>query len=133
MNNDTETLLAQLRTLEEADRGPFPYRGCFQLKATSPERYHDLTPDLDVYLSEIAGYRSWGRRILRWADDKIESVQSRLRLSFFDRFPAYTDLKALLALSVAPDVAEALDNADQTRAVLLELLRKIQAARADSA
>lgn len=121
--------LDELESLRAVDVGPFPYTGCRWLQGVIGEPYNDLIPDLDEYLSEFAGYRSWGKRILKWPDEKIAAVEVRLKQSFFDRFPRYVALKPLLASSQASDVRTALKNADRTRDVLLQLLSIIREGR----
>ena len=128
-----DELLARLSALEAADTGPFPYDGCRRLRADRSPDTAELVPDLTMFLSDLAGCRSWGKRILRWPDDKIDSVAPRLSHSFFDRFPQYRVLTERLASGVAPDVSKALANADETREVLRQLLSAIRSARkADS-
>jgi hypothetical protein len=117
-----DDVLNQLDALSESNAGPFPYEGCRQLPSAARKRHEGLIPDLDTYLSECAGYRSWGKRILQWTDERIETIEKQLHQSFFDRFPAYAGLKPILASSKASDVSNALRNADETRAVLVELL-----------
>jgi len=99
------------------------------LRAAVHGNHDDLNPCLDLYLSEVSGYRSWGKKILRWPDEKIAAVETRLGQSFFERFPVYSDLQSVLGSPEASDVSEALDNADQTRVVLLRLLSLIRDAR----
>lgn len=122
----TNDLLRQLDALSESDVGPFPYDGCRWLRTAVRERLDGLVPDLDSYLSEFAGYRSWGKKILEWPDERIATVEKRLSQSFFERFPAYAGLEPILGLSEASDVRRALNNAEQTREVLLHLLSAIR-------
>jgi hypothetical protein len=123
-------LLAQLEVLNRSRAGPFPYEGCRRLRAAVGERHEGLIPDLDLYLSEFAGYRSWGKRILTWSDEKIATVEKRLSQSFFDRFPSYAELKPMLDVTDASDVRRALGKADRTREVLLQLVLAIRRSRA---
>jgi hypothetical protein len=120
-------LLEELKTITESDVAPFPYEGCRKLQQFAPEISGEIIPDLDVYLSELAGYRSWGKRILGWPDEKIENVQRRLQQSFLDRYPAYARLEAQIA--AADDVRRKLEIAEQTRSVLSKLLAKVRAER----
>ena len=128
-SSKVDDALRELDALRKSDTGPFPYVGCRQLRAAVGGRHAGLIPDLDMYLSEIAGHRSWGTRILKWPDEKIQAVERRLHESFFDRFPAYAELEPILASLGTPDVARTLRNADRTRAVLLELLSAIVISR----
>jgi hypothetical protein len=123
-------LLSQLDALSGSDGGPFPYEGCRRLRAAVGERHEGLIPDLDAYLSEFAGYRSWGNKILTWSDEKIAAVENRVSQSFFDRFPSYAELKPILEVTEASDVRRALQNAEKTREVLRHLLLAIRRARA---
>ena len=55
--NETDELFANLSKLIASDVGPFPYADCRKLQGD--DKYPALIPDLDTYLSEMAGYRSW--------------------------------------------------------------------------
>ena len=122
-------LLDQLDALSESEARPFPYDGCRWLRVAARDRHEGLVPDLDSYLSEFAGYRSWGKKILEWSDEKIATVEKRLSRSFFERFPAYAELKPLLGSSEASEVRRTLHNAEQTREALLQLLSAIRRER----
>lgn len=123
-------LLAQLGTLEKSDVRPFPYEACRAVQRRD-DRYEGLIPDLDSYFSELAGYRSWGRRILTWADEKIETTRRRIEIPFGERFPGYRELQTLPEES--NDLRKALDIAERTRTVLLQLLNELQSERAIAA
>jgi hypothetical protein len=118
-------LIADLDALHKLDTRAFPYADCRKLQQIGSS-YSALIPDLDVYLSELAGYRGWGKRILKWPDDKIEEVHQRAGASFFDRFPAYAEQQAQITPTTVPDLYVTLDRANQTRAVLRELLAHLQ-------
>jgi hypothetical protein len=124
-----DELLRQLDASCRSDVGPFPYAGCRRLLAAGGGRDDGLIPDLDMYLGEIAGYRSWGKKILQWPDEKIQTVERRLQQSFLDRFTVYAELEPVLSSLDVPDVRDALFKADRTRAALQELLSAIRAAR----
>jgi hypothetical protein len=124
-----DDLLSQFDALRKRDAGPFPYEGCRWLQAAARERHDGLIPDLDVYLSEVAGYRSWGKKILKWSDEKIAAVEQRLGQSFFERFPNHAALQPLVTSPKASDVRRALHNVDQTREVLIQLLTAIRRTR----
>jgi hypothetical protein len=124
--NEINSFLEKLDALKTADAGAFPYDGCRQMQAADETTYATLIPDLDSYLSEITGYRSWGKRLTRWPDEKIDHVEHRLQQSFADRYPQY-------AMAKFPnDVRNALDLADRTRAILGEILRRLRAERVAS-
>lgn len=126
-----EEMLLRLKGIEAADVVAFPYEDCRKLQRID-ERYVALVPDLDVYLSELAGYRSWGKRILSWPDEKIEEVHRRVGESFFDRFPMYGDLETRITSADVPDLHATLDRAERTRITLRDLLSDLQRERAAS-
>lgn len=130
--SNIDDLISQLDTLSKSSSVPFPYDGCRRLRALAQNRHEALIPDLDTYLSEFAGYRSWGKAIVQWSDQQLEAVEKRLHQSFFDRFPNYVELKSFLKSDEASDVSDALRNTDRTRTVLLELLAAIRTSRGES-
>jgi hypothetical protein len=127
-----DELLSELKGIDAADGGTFPYEDCRKLQRISGADA-SLIPDLDAYLSEVAGYRSWGKRIVSWPDDKIDEVEGRIDASFFDRFPAHGPLREIIEADEVPNVRNAIARADQTRAVLRDLLREMKLERAGAA
>ncbi|HEX9983552.1 MAG TPA: hypothetical protein VGF69_09820 [Thermoanaerobaculia bacterium] len=127
-----DELLSELKGIDAADAGTFPYEDCRKLQRGNGADA-SLIPDLDMYLSEVAGYRSWGKRIVSWPDDKIDGVEGRLAASFFDRFPAHELLREVIESDEVPNVRSAIERADQTRAVLRDLLREMKLKRAGAA
>lgn len=123
--NEIDRLLVELKGLQASDVDPFPYADCRRLQATD-SRYSALIPDLDLYLSEIAGYGSSGKRILAWSDEKIDDVLVRISASFFDRFPQYQELKSQITPESVPALHSAIDKADQMRRVLTHLIRRLR-------
>ena len=121
--SEIHELLQELAALNASDVGPFPYAGCREMQAADAATFATIIPDLDSYLSELAGYRSWGKRILTWADEKIEDVERRLHTSFFDRYPRYANAK------LPADVSHALEIADRSRMLLAEILRRLRVER----
>lgn len=53
------------------------------------EERADLIPDMDQWRTDIAGHCSWGRRWLKRNPEDWEEASNRLRMGFFERFPAY--------------------------------------------
>jgi hypothetical protein len=120
-------LLAELDALGKSGMRPFPHEACRSVLRDEP-RYAALIPDLDSYFSELAGYRSWGRRIVTWPEKKVESVRRRLETPFRERFPAYRDLQ--VSSADRNELREALETAERTRTLLLALLCQLQSERA---
>jgi hypothetical protein len=110
------------RLYEEDDRHPFPYEGCRFLLAGMGDEFKSLVPDLDTYFSEIAGYSSWGPRILKWPEEKVREAHGRVSLSFFEQYPEYSVLQGLVSESATPDLYEDLALYEQMRGKLFGLL-----------
>lgn len=123
-----DNLLQQLAEIHEQDCGPFPYRDCrYAISMAGGDA--SLIPDLDLYRGELAGYRSWGRRTLRWSDRAIEGVLKYISRPFFVRHPAHARLESILRSDACPDSNRVFIMDDRSRAVLGELLHAIQTAR----
>jgi len=127
--SEIERLLTALQCVQESDAGAFPYADCRKLQAAG-SRYSALIPDLDGYLSEIAGYGSWGKRILTWPDDEIEHVLHRVSASFFDRFPMYDGLRPQITAKSVPHLHAAIERGDRVRSILEDLLGRLRTERA---
>jgi hypothetical protein len=54
------------RVFTEELRTPFPYEDCRRVMEEAGMKGASLIPDLDLYLSDLAGYASWGKKILDW-------------------------------------------------------------------
>lgn len=124
-----EGLLSELKSIDAADRGAFPYDDCRKLQRISGADA-SLIPDLGTYLSEMAGYRSWGKRIAGWPDEKIDEVEQRIDASFFDRFPAHESVREAIESDAMESLRDAIVRADRTRIVLRDLLREMKVNRA---
>jgi hypothetical protein len=126
--SEIERFLAEFEIVQESDAGAFPYADCRKLRA-GDRRYSALIPDLDVYLSEVAGYGSWGKRILTWPHEKIEDVLHRISMSFFDRFPIYADLRSQITPESVPGLHAAIERGDRVRSILQDLLGRVRMGR----
>jgi hypothetical protein len=92
--SDLEKTAAELKALYEEDcRTPFPYEGSRKLLQAEGGNYESFIPDLSLYFSTVAGYCSWGKRILRWEPAKINEAKVDLEKQFFDKHPAYKPLE----------------------------------------
>ncbi len=127
--SESEDLLSELDQLDRRDRGPFPYDDCRTVKAKDTEGvFAHLIPDLDVYFSEIAGYRSSGKRILGWSEEKLDEARRRLTRTFFERYPMYIALRDLRR-DDAPDLYDRMHETERARVVLLRLIETLQLAK----
>jgi hypothetical protein len=114
-----------LHTYEEEFRMPFPYADCRKLRREGGDRYEGLIPDLDMYFSDIAGYCSWGKRILKWPKEKVLEVRERLSKSFFEKHPQYKPLEAMITESNTPSLYTRLIACEKLRLKLLEILTRL--------
>lgn len=129
--NEIEDLLLELDHLDRGDRGPFPYDGCRKVKALDREGvFENLIPDLDLYFSEVAGYRSSGKRILRWPDEKLQEAHRRLSRTLFDHYPMYNSLRSLRR-EEAPDLYDHIHGTERARVALLRLIEALQPTRSE--
>ena len=114
-----------LHLYEEKRRSPFPRTGCRKILRGSGDRYEGLIPDLDLYFSDIAGYCSWGRKILHWPKEKVQEVKDGLGRSFFEKYPKYKPLEPMITESHTPDLHAKLRLYETMRTRLIELLNRI--------
>lgn len=104
---------------------PFPYAGCRALIRDTGKAHEDFIPDLDLYFSEIAGYCSWGRKILMWPKEKLSEVQSILSRSFFEKHPQYQTLQSAVNKTETPDLYESLKLYEKMRGDLADLISRL--------
>lgn len=125
-NEMTKDVVDELLPLyKEVRRAPFPYDGSRKLLRAEGARYDGLIPDLDMYFSDIAGYCSWGSRILRWQSEKVEEAKERLKQSFFEKHPEYRPLESLITESSTPDLHTSLTVHEAMRKKLLRILSRL--------
>jgi hypothetical protein len=116
-----EKLLADLAQIERKGPKIFPYAGCrFVLEGVEDE-FEGFIPDLNSWSMDIAGYCSWGAKILWWPQKKLIEAQSRMTLGFFDKHPEYCILQRFISESDSPDLYEYLDTHERMRKKLIEV------------
>lgn len=103
-----EWALEAERIYIEEDRSPFPYDGSRWLLQDFEDEFEDFIPNLDMWCSYIAGYCSWGKRLVRWNEEKVLQARGVMSLSFFDMHPEYARLERLITESDTPDLYEQL-------------------------
>lgn len=110
---------------QETRSTPFPYEGCRRLLRETPGAHEDLIPDLDLYFSNIAGYCSWGRRILKWPKEKREEAKNGLSLSFVEKYPKYTPLMVRITETSTPDLFREMMLHENIRKELLGIIDRL--------
>jgi len=121
-----QRLITELTQLYEETHAPFPYSGCRKLLSEAGQHGEDLISDLDMYFSELAGYCSWGERILKWPREKIRHVCLRASRTFFEKHPQYEHLSPWINETNSPDLHSRLILYERMRNKLLELLSLLQ-------
>ena len=116
-------LIAQTERLtsiyREIARSSFPYDEVRKLLREHGTSSDELIPDLDLYFSTLAGYCSWGKRLLMWDDEKVQEARAYVALGFFDRHPEYEWLGPLIRRS---NLIKQLGTYDELRKGLFTLL-----------
>lgn len=103
--HNLEESAAKLQRIFKEDLSkPFPYEDCRKVFVEAGARDEGFIPDLDLYWSELAGYCSWGKRILDWPEEKLLEVKQSLEKSFLDRHPQHQKIVSLITESRAPDL-----------------------------
>lgn len=126
-------LVAQAKRLaslyEEVSRAAFPYKEVRKLLRKAGTKSDRLIPDLDLYFSTLAGYCSWGRRLLIWDDKKVQEAKVYVERGFYDRHPEYRSLRSFINES---ELNHQLEAYEEMRRDLLSLLISLQHYRRDN-
>jgi hypothetical protein len=93
--------------------------------ANSTGKFDDLIPLLDAYFAGIAGLCSWGERSLNWSEEFIDEYTPLLKKSFFQKFPVFTPLEALITEKNTPKLFNQFLIYDLMRLTLLDILPDI--------
>ncbi len=116
----------ELRRIFKEELGkPFPYEDCRQVMEEAGMKDTALIPDLDIYLSDLAGYASWGKKILDWPREKMLEAQAKLARTFFDLHPQYAPLAPLITETKTPDLASRIAVYEKLRIEMLDLLSRL--------
>lgn len=104
---------------------PFPYADCRKLLARFPEQDEGFIPDLDCYLSTIAGYASRGRRLVLLKGADLENARSAIAKSFFERHQEYRVLEAEVTAETTPELFCELMSTEKIRMKMVDLLQAL--------
>lgn len=122
-----EEKLKILQKLYRSDLlNPFPYGDCRKILL---EKDEDFIPCLDVYFSDIAGYCSWGKRILSWSNEKTIETKNGLQKSFFQKFPAFSEVALKISDKETPQLYNQILIYDLMRLTLVDILSEIEEER----
>jgi hypothetical protein len=126
-----EGLIKILRQLFDEAHSPFPYEGCRFLLKSGNSDYQHFVFDLDLYFSELAGYSSLGKKILKWSDEKVADVKNKLSKTFFEKHPEYKPLEEIISKNSTPDLYDQLELYENIRQTLMKLLYILASGRTD--
>ncbi|MGH9769185.1 MAG: hypothetical protein ACREAB_17295 [Blastocatellia bacterium] len=123
---------AELRRIFTEELGkPFPYEDCRRVMDEAGMKDSALIPDLDLYLSNLAGYASWGKKILDWPREKMLEARARLTKTFFELHQQYLSLAPLITETKTPDLAFQMALYEKLRIEMLDLLSKLLSDKPD--
>jgi hypothetical protein len=121
---------ALARVYKEELLHAFPYDDLGAVKDWGGSKYSDIIPALDLYWSRIAGYSSWGKRMLQWDSERRAAVRSDCSMSFFDKHPEFSELRFVLDLF--PVLKRDLELYESARKRVLKIVAKIEEITIDS-
>jgi len=90
-----------------------------------------LIPDLDLYCLDLAGYASWGKKILDWPREKMLEARAKVEKSFFELHPKYLPLAPLITEMKTPDLASRMAIYEKLRIEILNLLSGLLSEKPD--
>jgi hypothetical protein len=111
---------------KKSSESAFPYQKVREVLQKAGTSSGSLVPDLDLHFSTLAGYCSWGKRLLTWDDDKVKTATGFAAQGFFERHPEYSSLLPFIDQS---DLNQELEIYEEMRTALLALLVSLQQAR----
>ena len=111
---------------KKSSESAFPYQKVREVFQKAGISSGSLVPDLDLHFSTLAGYCSWGNRLLTWDDEKVKTAKAYVVKGFFERHPEYDPLLPFIAQS---DLHQELELYEEMRTALLALLISLQHAR----
>jgi len=119
------------RLYKEELRKPFPHEDCRRVMEESGMKDMALIPELDIYRSDLAGYASWGKKILDWPRERMLEARARVEKSFFELHPKYLPLAQLITDVKTPDLASQMALYEKLRIEMLDLLSRLLSEQPD--
>jgi hypothetical protein len=116
-----ESLAAKIDKAYQQMLVPFPSRDIMKV-ADSTERGWDLSGDLNLYWSNIAGYSSWARVMHERPVERLIEARRSLSQDFFEAHPHHQVLRDRITWDDTPDLMRELTLYEDTRLTLIELL-----------
>ena len=117
-----EAIAMEITEIYEQRISPFPSEDLRWLKSEFDANLDDLGVNLNLWFMNLAGYASWGKRILSWSGEKVLQVRGDLSYDFFEEYPQYAWLKIHITMVNTPDLYEQFQLSEQQRLKLHALL-----------
>jgi len=128
-SNGSSEIIAKAQKVESQYRNefkhPFPYGDCRKLHKLKPQFSDGFIPDLDLYLSFIAGYSSSATGLDQRPLDEIRNAIPRLKKSFFETHRRYKPLEELITDTETPWLHHELQMADELRLDLVSIMERL--------
>ena len=120
---EAQDLADSLKVLwDEEFQGPFPYDDCRWLKRQFDGELDALIPDLDLWVIDVIGFASRGRRLLEFSQEQALQARGLASVKFFEQHPEYAWSERHITESNTPDLYAYLDVSNRLRLMLLSLL-----------
>ena len=109
---------------------PFPYKDIWHIDKTVTSRKiatrrairKGFIPDLDIYLSDIAGCCSWGKKALVWDAETRELFSQLMSKQFFEKHPEYVLVRRWITQENTPHLYGTLVYYNEMRVNVLALI-----------
>jgi hypothetical protein len=119
---EAEQRAFKILDLYRSDCSPFPYEGCRRLRREFADaNLEDLIPHLDLWFSDVSGFASRGKSLLRLTPDQLSAARGMMSLVFYDKHPEYAWLDRHIGARNTPDLFDSLTLAEQMRVELVDL------------
>jgi hypothetical protein len=109
----------------ERSLGPFPLDDVKKLRQVDSSKLDLFHAQLELYLSDIAGYAEGADRLFRRPTQELEKAKRRLSQSFFDTHPALRVYESHITEDWTPALYGELVTAERLRKNLLLLINQI--------
>lgn len=128
---EAEALALNLEKMFDAHIRPFPYDDIWHIQKTLTSRKKatrraiakGFVADLDMYLFDIAGCSSWGRKALTWDGETRRLFARLMSREFFEQHPEYLLVRRWITDTNTPELFRDFALHEEMRVSVLALLR----------
>jgi hypothetical protein len=123
LRNDLEdAILLKLAHLYETELGRGPVPLVETRKVGHGKDYAEFHGNLVLYLSNIAGIASHGKRLKKISAERKHEFQRLSALPFFARYPQFEYIEKRIQSSDVPDLKRLLDATEEARLLIVKAL-----------